>query len=93
MRYSYKCEDGHITVHMCRVKDMPREIECEECGKTAKRSMADDIKTAKIHIPDYMKSCSETNKDNGANLSYIKDRMKNSPTGRRKIYHRGGITK
>lgn len=90
MKYEFVCEEDHTTtIEMPMKDDIPQEIECETCGKPAKQDMRSKV----VIIPDYMKSGGLSDRDNGANLSYIKDRMKNSPTGRRKIYHRGGLAK
>jgi len=84
MQYDYKCDAGHFTeIKKCITDDIPAIIYCAECGKTAYRDWAGST----IQIPDHMKSGGVANADNGANLSYIRDRMKNFPSGKRKIYY------
>ena len=87
MRYSYKCEKGHITEIECKMDDMPQIVKCDECGLIAKRDVVSDVKSTKIQIPEHMKAGSIGDGDNGANLDYLKDRMKNRPSGKRKIYY------
>jgi len=90
MTYSYICEEDHITeVKMSITSTIPQTVECSQCKASAHRNWKDST----IHIPDYMKSCSETNKDNGANLGYLKDRMKYRPSGKQKIFWQGGTSK
>ena len=87
MTYSYKCPDNHTTeIKQNITEETLSTIVCPECGKQA----VQDWKDKAFIVPDYMKSVSDYNRDNGANFSYIKNRMNYSPTGKRKICYRGG---
>lgn len=35
--YEFECEEGHITEQMHSMSKCPTEIECETCGKPAKK--------------------------------------------------------
>ena len=87
MQYSYKCKKGHVTEINCRVKNMQKEIKCKKCGEEAKRDVVEDARSSKIYIPDHMKSGGVADQDNGANLNYLKRRMKHRPSGKTKIYY------
>lgn len=82
MVYTYKCEDGHVTEVKQSIKEnTPEFVTCPVCGKKANRIWSD----SSIIIPDHMKATSPTNRDYGGNPSYLKDRMRYMPSGKRKI--------
>lgn len=83
MIYDFICEKNHHTeIKMSMKENIPGYIECSDCGEKAYRNWGDSA----IHIPDYMRSTGDANKDTGTNLSYLKKCMKKRPSGREKIY-------
>jgi len=84
MTYVYRCEQCKTEkeIVLSLKDDVPKTLVCDVCGGTCHR----DWKAA-IHIPEYMKATSDIyNSNTGANMDYIKRRMKIRPSGREKIY-------
>lgn len=86
MFYDYICEEEHITeITMSPLKDIPKEVVCDTCGKPAKR-----IYSSRIVIPENFKATSDLfYGDNYANLDNLKSKFKHShPSGREdKIFY------
>lgn len=49
--YTYKCEDGHVTVEY--YKTPPKEMPCEECDKTAKKEFGCNLDMHWSRYPYY----------------------------------------
>jgi hypothetical protein len=87
MTYTFTCEKGHITeIEKSMKDDIPDSVSCMVCNELAFRNWSDTA----IHVPEHMRANSYLNRDYAGNTSYLKDRMKNMPSGKRKICYQGG---
>lgn len=75
MKYNFKCICGNKATIKCSMNDISKKhVICDKCGKLMNREWSSNLR-----VPDYMKA------EESQEMEWISDRMKNKPSGRRKV--------
>lgn len=77
MKYKFTCENGHTRSVECSMMEIRNiKLICEECGAPMYREWG-----TSFHIPENM-SAADTQQ-----AAWLKDRFKNRPSGKRRIFY------